>query len=125
MTTQFPVTVVEASQAIGSFSLSEEFAAPAHVTTHNTSSTSTVSDDVAKMLDRLKNIEKVTGRAAMLTKQMTECPLPVPPMVVPPMVESDRASAKRRRRTRYTPLLGITENAVCLTPSAWPPTWRA
>ena len=37
----------------------------------------------------------------------------------------DRASAKRRRRTRYTPLPGIMENAVCLAPSAWPPTRRA
>ena len=95
------------------------------MTTHNTSSTSTSSDDVAKMLDRLKNIDKATGRAAMLTKQMTESPLPAPPMVEPPMVESDRASAKRRRRTRYTPLPWILENAVCLAPSVWPPTRRA
>ena len=43
-------------------------------------------------------------------------------MVEPPMVESDRASAKRRRRTRYTPLPGIMENAVYLAPSARPPT---
>ena len=61
----------------------------------------------------------------MLTKQMMESPLPEPPMVKPPMVEFDRASAKRRRRTRYTPLPGIMENAVYLAPSAWPPSRRA
>ena len=43
----------------------------------------------------------------------------------PPMMELDWASAKRRRRTRYTPLPGIMENAVYLTPSVWPPTRRA
>ena len=92
---QFPVTAVDASQVVGSFSLSEEFAAPAEVTTLNTSSTSTsssapvynrirqklfdettqspmeifissststINDDVAKMLDFLKNIEKVTEK---------------------------------------------------------------
>ena len=100
------------------------------MSTLNTSSTSTISDDVAKMLHRFKNIEKATERAAMLTQRMLETPLPEPPlpeplMVEPPMVESDRASAKRRRRTRYTPLPGIMENAVYLAPSAWPPSRRA
>ena len=65
------------------------------------------------------SIEKETERAAMLTKRMPEPPLPEPPMVEP-----DRTSAKRRRRTRYTPLPGIMENAVCLAPSARPPTRR-
>ena len=40
---QFPITAVQASQVVGSFSLSEDFAAPAEVTTLNTSSTSTSS----------------------------------------------------------------------------------
>ena len=176
---QFPITAVEASQVVGSFSLSEEFAAPAEVTTLNTSSTSTSSaapvynrvrdaaettqntveipsssststsidrldEQLTNMLDMLssykdvfsllaaemENIEKETDRVAMLTKRMLEpplmeTPLPEPPMVEPPLVVSDRASAKRRRRTRYTPLLGIMENAVYLAPSAWPPTRRA
>ena len=47
-----------------------------------------------------------------------------PPMIEP-MMEPERASAKRRRRTRYTPLPGMMENAVNLAPSAWPPTRRA
>ena len=46
----------------------------------------------------------------MLTKRMMETPLPEPPMVEP-----DRTSAKRRRRTRYTPLPGNMENATHLT----------
>ena len=111
--TQFPITAVEA----------EEFAALAEATTLNTSSTSTsssststISDDVAKMLHHLQYIEEATERVTMLTKRMME-----PPMVEPPLVESDRASAKHRRRTRYTPLPGIMENAVYLAPSAWPP----
>ena len=95
----------------------------AEVTTLNTSSTSTSSsststrsDVLAKMLDNLKKIEKEVERAAMLTKRLMEPPLPEPPMV-----ESDRTSAKRCRRTRYTPLPGIMENAVYLAASAWPP----
>ena len=40
---QLPITAVEASQLADSYSLSEEFAAPADVTTLNTSSTSTSS----------------------------------------------------------------------------------
>ena len=40
---QFPITAVEASQVVDSYSLSEEFAAPAEVTTLNTSCTSTSS----------------------------------------------------------------------------------
>ena len=38
---------------------------------------------------------------------------------------ANRTSAKRRRRTRYTPLPGILENAVYQAPSAWPPVRRA
>ena len=57
---------------------------------------------------------------------MLETPFPVPPLVEPPLVESaDRTSAKRRRRTWYTPLPGIIENAVYLAPSAWPLARRA
>ena len=85
------------------------------------SSMLTISDEKAAMLDNLKNIEKEIERVAMLTKRMMETPLPERP----PAVESDRASAKRRRRTRYTPLLGIMESAVYLAPSAWPLTRRA
>ena len=86
------------------------------------SSASTISDDVAVMLDSLKNIEKEVARAAMLTKRMMETPLPEsplpePPMVEPPKVVPDRTSAKRRRRTRYTRLPGIMENAVYLAPT--------
>ena len=40
---QFPITAVEASQVVDSYSLSEEFAAPDEVTTFSTSSTSTSS----------------------------------------------------------------------------------
>ena len=47
--------------------------------------TSTVSDEIAKMLDNLKNIKKETERVAMLTKRMMETPLLEPPMVVPPI----------------------------------------
>ena len=43
MNSQFPLTAVEASQVVDSFSLSEEFAALAEVTTLNTNSTSTSS----------------------------------------------------------------------------------
>ena len=58
-----------------------------------------------------------TERVAMRTKRILEPPLmepPLmePPMIEPPMMESERASATRRRRTRYTPLPGIMENAV-------------
>ena len=118
----------------------------------NTSSTSTSSsstltssdrrlDEVARMLDscieqltpvtaQIESIEKETERVSMLTKRMPETPLPDPPLpepptVEPPMVEPDRSSAKRRRRTRYTPLPGIMENAVYLAPSAWPPVRHA
>ena len=61
----------------------------------------------------------------MMETPLPEPPLPEPPMVELPMVEPDRTSAKRRRRTRYTPLPGIMEDAVYLAPSAWPPTRRA
>ena len=152
---QFLITAFEVSQVVDSFSLAEEFVAPAEVTTLNTcststsssapvynrirqklcdaeettqspvevfilSSTSTISDDVAKILDCLQNIEKATERAAMLTERMME-----PPMMEAPVVECERTSAKRRRRTRHTPLPGILENAVYLAPITWPPTRRA
>ena len=111
----------------------------------DTSSTSTSSDrrldEFARMLDsriellipmtaQIDSIEKETERAAMLTKRMLEGALPEPPLreppvVEPPLVEPDRTSAKRRRRTRYTPLPGIMENAVYLAPNAWPPVRHA
>jgi|ERR1712126_448323 len=94
--------------------------------TLNTSSTSTSTDSLdafASMLDscleqltpfatQTEGIEKETGRVAMLSKLMLETPfpelpLPEPPMVEPPVVEPDRTSAKRRRRIRYTLLLGM------------------
>ena len=96
----------------------------------NTSSTSTVSDAVAIMLNSLTNIDKEVERAAMLTKRMMETPLPQPPMPEPslpepPMMEPDRTPAKRRRRTRFTPLPVIMENAVYLAPNAWLPVRHA
>ena len=111
----------------------------------SSSSTSTSSDrrldEFARMLDscielltpvtaQIDGIEKETERAAMLTKRMLETPSPEPPLlepptVQPPMVEPDRTSAKRRRRTRYTPLPGIMAKAVYLAPSAWPPVRHA
>ena len=74
----------------------------------------------------MESIEKATERASMLAKQLMETPLPQPPMVKPPLlepprVEPDRILAKRRRRTRFTPLPGIMEHAVYLAPNAWPP----
>ena len=119
----------------------------AEETTQNTmeipssSSTSTSSDrrldEFANMFDscielltsvtaQMDSIEKETERAAMLTKRMMQTPLPEPPMMMEPtLMESKRASSKRRRRTRYTPLPGIMENAVYLPQSAGPPTRRA
>ena len=114
-------------------------------TSTSSSSTSTSSDrrldEFARMLDscielltpgtaQIDGIEKETERAAMLTKRMLETPSPEPPLleppvVEPPMVEPDRTSAKRRRRTRCTPLPGIVEKAVYLAPSAWPPVRHA
>ena len=71
---------------------------------------------------QIDSIEKETERAAMLTKRMMETPLLEPPtMMEPTLKESEQASSKRRRRTRYTPLPGIMENAVYLAPSAWLP----
>ena len=61
----------------------------------------------------------------MLTRRMMETPLLEPRMVESPLVEADRASAKRRRRTRYPPLPRIMENAVYLAPHAWPPIQHA
>ncbi len=95
-------------------------------TSTSSSSTSTSNDRLdalASMLDSC--LEQLTpsaglneelGRIETLTKRLLEPPLPEPPMVEP-----DRASAKRRRRTRYTPLPGIMENAVYLAPNGWPP----
>ena len=113
----------------------------AEVTTLNTSSTSTSSDrrldEFTNMLDscialltpmtaQVENIEKETERVAMLTKRMLEPPMMEPPKVMEPtLTESERGSSKRRRRTQYTPLPGIMENAVYLAPSAWPATRRA
>ena len=99
-------------------------------TSTSSSSTSTIRDNIAIVLDNLKNMEKDVERVAMLTKRMMERPLPEPPMVEPPlpeppMMEPDRTPAKRRRRTRYTPLPGIMEHAGYLASSAWPPTRHA
>ena len=95
-------------------------------TSTSSSSTSTIRDDIVVLLNSFHNMEKEVERAAMLTKRMMETPLPQPPMPEPPMmepplIEPDRTSAKRRRRTRYTPLPRIMENAVYLAPNAWPP----
>ena len=106
------------------------------VGTSSSSSTSTRCDELATMFDscmqllspltaHVGSIEKETERVAMLTERMLEPPMMEPPLMEPPMMESERASAKRRRRTRYTPLPGILENAVYLAPSTWPPARRA
>ena len=116
-------------------------------TTQNTtdvpfpSSTSTSSDrldELTNMLDSSieqhsllasvnESIDKETERVAMLAERMMEPPLSEPPMMEPPMMElpfmaSEQASATCRRRTRYTPLPRIMENAVYLAPSACSPT---
>ena len=115
----------------------------------NTSSTPTSSsststgtdcrlDEFERMLDscielltpvtaQIDSIEKETEKTAMLTKRMMETPLPEPPLLEPPLPEpsSTTSSAKRRRRTRFSPLPGIMEHAVYLAPSAWPPTRHA
>ena len=77
-------------------------------------------DSCLEQLTPLAGMSEETEMIEMLTKRLLETPLPGPPMVEP-----DRTSAKRRRRIRYTPLPRIMENAVCLAPSAWPPTRRA
>ena len=130
---QFPITAVEASQVVDSCSLSEEFAAPTEVTTLKTSSTSTSSSSTSTISDRRLDefasmlnscIELLTPETASTRrlKGLRRLPRRMPE---PPVVESDRTFAKRRRRTRYTPLPGIMENAVYLAPSAWPPSRRA
>jgi len=62
-----------------------------------------------------ESIEKETEKIGMITKRMMETPSPALPLV------EHRTSAKRRRRTRYTPLPGIMEHAVYQAPSAWLP----
>ena len=57
-------------------------------------------DSCLEELTPLAGMGAETERTEMLTKRLMETPLPV---------ESDRTSAKRRRRTRYTPLPGILE----------------
>ena len=106
----------------------------------NTSSTSTSSDrldEFANMLDSCleqltplaavgERIEKETEGIELLTKRMLEPPLPVPPLAETPLNQTAvRTSAKRRRRTRYTPLPRILEHAVYQAPSAWPPVRHA
>ena len=136
----------QASQMIlNTSSTSTSSSAPVYNQIPSSSSMSTRTDSLdalASMLDsclaqlttsfatQIESIEKETERVAMLTKRMMETSLPEPPMVEPPlpqppMMEPDRTPAKRRRRTRYTPLPGIMEHAVCLAPSAWPPVRHA
>ena len=82
-------------------------------------------DSCLEQLTPLAGLNEELERIETLTKRLLDPPLLEPPMVEPPMVEPDRTSAKRRRRTRYTPLPGIMEHAVYLAPSAWPPARRA
>ena len=87
---------------------------------------STFGDEIAQMLDHLKNMNKEVERAAMLTKRLMEPPLPEPPIVEPSLAESPGlTSAKRRRRTQFSQLPGIMEHAVYLAPSSWPPVRHA
>ena len=122
-----PISIT-AVEFVDSFSVSEDVATLADVTTLNTSSTSTSSSNRAvttpNTIEVLSSSSTSTSRdrvdelSSKLDSWM-ETPLPVPPLVEPPSVEStDRTSAKRRRRTRYTPLPGIMENGVCLAPVA-------
>ena len=91
----------------------------------SSSSTSTGNDRLDALARMLNScIEQLTELETIetLTKQLLEPPLPEPPIVEPSLAESPGlTSAKGRRRTRYTPLLGILEHAVYLAPSAWPP----
>ena len=88
-----------------------------HCDIPSSSSTSTSTDrrldEFANLLnsciEQMESIEKATERASMLTKRLMETPVPEPPLLEPPIVEP---SAKRRRRTRFSPLLGIVELAV-------------
>ena len=91
----------------------------------SSSSTSTTNDrldELASMLDScreqltlLANLNEELERLETLIK-------PEPPMLEP---SSATSSAKRRRRTRFSPLPGIMEHAVYLAPSAWPPVRHA
>ena len=101
--------------------LSEEFAALAEVTIFNASSTST-SDDVAQMLDRLQIIEKAIEKAILPTKRMMDLPLPEfpltePPIMEPPMVEPDRSSAGNAVDEHGTPRCLASWKMAC----AWLP----
>ena len=51
-------------------------------------------EPLSPLAAQMESIEKETERVAMLTERMLE----------PPMMEPERASATRRRRTRYTSL---------------------
>ena len=123
------VTPQASQMVLNASSTSTSSSAPVCNQIPSSSSTSTSNDRLgalASMLDScLEQLTPLAGlseeieRIETLTKRLLETPLPEPPMVEP-----DRTSAKRRRRTRYTPLPGIMENAVYLAPSAWPPTRR-
>ena len=103
--------------------------------TSSSSSTSTTNkrlDALASMLHScLEQLTPLAGlneeleRIETLTKRLLEPTIVQLPLPEPPVVEPDRTSAKRRRRTRYTPLPGIMEHAVYLAPSACPPARHA
>ena len=85
-------------------------------------STSSISTSTDKdRLDALANmlnsyIEQLTELETIetLTKQLLEANLPEPPIVERSLAEAlGFSSAKRCRRTRYTPLPGIMEHVVC------------
>ena len=78
-------------------------------------------DSCLEQLTPLAAMVEETERIEMLTKRMMVTPSPALPLVEPPLVESaDRTFAKRRRRTRDTPLPRIMEHAVYQARSAWP-----
>ena len=123
------VTPHASQMALNTSSTSSSSSAPVCNQIPSSSSTSTSKDRLGALTSMLDScLEQLTPLAGLseeieriekLTKRLLETPLPEPPMVEP-----DRTSAKRRRRTRYTELPGIVENAVSLAPSAWPPTRR-
>ena len=101
----------------------------------NTSSTSTRQIDIPSSRSTSTTNDRLDELASMLDSCLTPSAslneelerLETITKLEPPMLEPSSAtsSAKRRRRTRFSPLPGIMEHAVCLAPSAWPPIWHA
>ena len=114
---QFPITAVEASQVGGSFSLSEEFAAPVELTTINTSSTSTRSFAPVYNQIRQKPFD-----AAETTQNTVDTPPPPPP----PLPPSPPARAPRRPAATIVLMISRTCLTCALSSSLlWLLRWKA